>query len=234
MADKPYDTELHAGGEAAWDMSDDGIAYIKAHVGAGSTTLETGAGATSLMFLEQGADHHAVTPSETERDLITAEAERRGLDASKLTFHLGYSQDVLPRLDLGAPLDFVLIDGGHGFPIPAVDWLYTAPMLKVGGIMMVDDVDLWTGAMLVDFMDAEACWTKRDVLRGRTAVFELTSPFELHEWTKQPHVVAKSKWPQRMRKARNVAGLVAKGEFATIRSKMAHEKRLAEAAKDDY
>jgi len=228
------ETHLHAEGSASWDMSDEGIHFIQQIVKNGDRTLETGAGSTTLAFLESGCDHTAVTPISSECDAIRAEAERRGLDTAKLNFEVGFSQDVLPRLDLKETLDVVLIDGGHGFPIPAVDWMYTAGMLKVGGVMMIDDVDLWTGQMIVDFLEAESGWQHMETLRGRTAAFKMTEPFVLHEWTKQPFVVAKSKWTQRKRKARNLAGLVAKGDIDQIKAKMANEKRLAEAAKDDY
>lgn len=225
---------LHANGSAGWDISDEVLGFIRTHVQPGDTTLETGAGASTLTFLAAGAHHHTVTPSKSECDLIAREASRRGLDANLLTVHEGYSQDVLPRLELGTPLDMVLIDGGHGFPIPAVDWVYTAPHLKVGGIMLFDDVDLWTGGMLVEFLKAEPGWEMLDLIRGRTAAFRMTAPFSLHEWTRQPHVVRKSKWTQRSRKAKNLAGLLAKGDFSSIKAKVANEKRLAEAAKEDY
>ena len=225
-------TLLHADGAAAWDISQEVLDFIAAHVTPGMATLETGAGQSTLAFLAAGARHEAVTPSEIEAEAITKEAIGRGLDHGQLTFRIGYSQDVLPKLE--GDLDFVLIDGGHGFPIPATDWLYLAPRLKVGGVMMLDDVDLWTGQMLVDFMKQEACWEQIALLRGRTAAFRLVSEFELHEWTKQPFVVQKSRWSQTRRKVVNLLGLIAKGNLSAIRHKLANERRLADAAKDDY
>ena len=226
------ETLLHADGAAAWDISREVLDFIAKHVRPGIATLETGAGQSTLAFLDAGARHEAVTPSQVEAEAITREAIRRGLDPANLTFRIGYSQDLLPRLT--GELDFVLIDGGHGFPIPATDWLYLAPRLKVGGMMMLDDVDLWTGQMLVDFMKHEACWEQVALLRGRTAAFRLVAPFELHEWTKQPFVVQKSRWTQTRRKVVNLLGLLAKGDLSSIRQKVANEKRLAEAARNDY
>jgi hypothetical protein len=225
---------LHAQGAAAWDISDEVLRFIAENVKPGQITLETGAGQSTLAFVRAGARHTAVTPSTTEAEAIRAAATAQGLPSDALSFVFGYSQTVLPTLAEHGPLDFVLIDGGHGFPIPAVDWVYTAPRLRVGGFMMVDDVDLWTGEMLVGFMAAEACWQKVTVLRGRTAVFKLVSPFELHEWTRQPYVVAKSRLPQSWRKAKNLAKLLLKGDFKAIRAKAANEQRLAEAARQDY
>ena len=67
-----------------------------------------------------------------------------------------------------------------------------------------------------------------------TAAFRLVAPFELHEWTKQPFVVQKSRWTQTRRKVVNLLGLLAKGDLSSIRQKVANEKRLAEAARNDY
>jgi predicted O-methyltransferase YrrM len=228
-ADAPM---LHAGGAAHWDISQEVLNFIRTEVKPGSRTLETGAGASTVVFAEQGAQHECVTPSESEVAAITAACVARGVPAERITFRLGLSQDVLPKLT--GPLDLVLIDGGHGFPIPAVDWLYTAPRLVVGGLMAIDDVDLWTGAMIVDFLRGEDCWKQESLLRGRTAVFRLTKPFELHEWTKQPTVVAKSRITQGARKAKNLLGLIASGNLGAIKGKLVNERRLAEAAKDDY
>jgi hypothetical protein len=227
---------LHADGAAAWDISDEVLAFIHSHVRPGMQTLETGAGQSTLAFLTAGAVHTAVTPSQSEADAIRRAALERELDTDRLAFAFGYSQDVLPGLmaERSTSLDVVLIDGGHGFPIPTVDWVYTAPKLKLGGLMIVDDVDLWTGQMLVDFMRAEACWKHQTTLRGRTAVFRLVAPFQLREWTNQPFVVGKSRLPQAMRKARNLIGLLMKGDFAAIRRKAANEARLAQAARSDY
>lgn len=225
-------TELHAGGTAQWDISAEVLDFLTTHVKAGDMTLETGAGASSLVFARQGARHTAVTPSADEVRAIKAAGAEEGIDLSEVTFLEGYSQDVLPGLT--GELDLVLIDGGHGFPIPAVDWCYTATRLKVGGHMLIDDVDLWTGQMIVQFMDGEEAWSRQAILRGRTAVYQLTQPFSLREWTNQPGVVARSRWPQTWRKLRNGLGLLAKGDFQAIREKAENERRLAEAARKDY
>lgn len=208
---------LHADGTAVWDIAPGVAAFLKAHVKPGMRTIETGAGRSTLMFVEAGAVHTVVTPSSDEQARILAEARRLKLDTSALTFAIGYSQDVLPKLE-GA-LDFALIDGGHGFPIPAVDYAYIAPRLVVGGLLLIDDIDLWTGAMLVDFLKHEADWAFETILHGRTAVFRVLRPPQLREWTEQPYVAARSRWPQRLRKAGNVLTHVVRGEFGALTAK---------------
>ncbi len=57
-------------------------------------------------------------------------------------------------------LDLVLIDGAHAFPAPFVDWCYTSESLKIGGLMVVDDLQLVTPRILADFMRADQRWAE--------------------------------------------------------------------------
>jgi hypothetical protein len=128
-------------------------------------------------------------------------------------------------------LDVVFIEGGHGFPVPGVDWLYLAPRLKVGGKMLIDDVDLWTGKMLVDVLRHEEGWKFDTILRGRTAVFTKTAPFVAREWVDQPTVVRKSYVSQSWRKFVNFTGLLVRLDFKAIIAKIKQERALLVAAK---
>src|ERR687885_356860 len=56
------------------------------------------------------------------------------------------------------PLDVVLIDGAHSFPFPTLDWMYTAPHLKVGGRMLVGDAYPPPGNVLSRYMTAKPAW----------------------------------------------------------------------------
>ncbi|MEN4450257.1 class I SAM-dependent methyltransferase [Mycobacterium sp. SM3041] len=192
--------------------------FLRSHVRPGFRTLETGAGLSTLIFAERGAMHEVITPSDDERQAILAEAAECGIDTSRVQFHMGFSQDILPKLQ--GPLDLVLIDGGHGFPIPEIDWAYTAPRLRVGGLLLIDDIDLWTGIHLVEFLKAEPGWQYLESLEDRTAIFELTAPAELREWNMQPYVRAKSWLPQNTRRLRRGLRHVAHGEFSELGAKL--------------
>lgn len=218
---------LHAEGNANWQLSDDVVDYLKQHLKPGMRTLETGAGLSTVTFAACGALHTAVTPAQAEVSAIKQEMQRRGVSDEHCQFLVGYSQDILPQQS--GELDLALIDGGHGFPIPQVDWTYIAPRLKVGGILIVDDVDLWTGKILVDFMREEPGWEHLETLRGRTAIFRLTAPCELKEWCDQPFVKSRSRWPQLRRKLFNALKILFSGDFATLRKKLAHDRELRDA-----
>jgi len=157
-------------GEAQlWGLAWAALAYIERTVQPGMATLETGAGASTIVFAARGADHESVTPSAEEAERITRECERRGISTERLRFRIGSSADVLrdwePR-----PLDFVLVDGAHAFPYPTLDWWYLAPHLKVGGLMLLDDAYMPPVAAVVDHLRNSAAWRLEAPASFRTAV----------------------------------------------------------------
>jgi Methyltransferase domain len=224
------EAKLHAEGSVQWDASDAVLDWFKANLKPGMRTIETGAGKSTLAFMAAGCQHDCVTPSDSEVLAIKAEATRRGLEQDAANFHVDYSQNVLPHLEGHEDIDVAFIDGGHGFPIPAVDWIYIAPRLKVGGKLLIDDIDLWTGAMLVDVLAKEPGWQVEKILRGRTAIITKTAPFQAREWCDQPTVVAKSYLRQFTRKIVNGLALLARFDFKAVAAKFKHEKALSDAS----
>jgi hypothetical protein len=225
------DAKLHADGSVQWDAAEIVLDWFKANLKPNMRTIETGAGKSTLAFMEAGCVHDCVTPSQSEVQAIKNEAIRRDLPLENATFHVDFSQNVLPHLKGHEDIDVAFIDGGHGFPIPAVDWMYIAPRIKVGGKLLIDDIDLWTGSMLVDVMAKELGWRIDTVLRGRTVVITKTEPFQAREWVDQPTVVAKSYVPQTMRKIVNGLGLLARLDFKAVVRKLKHERKLADVAR---
>lgn len=173
--------------------SDDVLRLLDASVRPGMHTLETGAGMSTVIFAARGAAHTCVTPAGGEVERIHAWCAGHGIDLGRTTFHVERSETVLPRLD-ATPLDVVLIDGGHGFPTPFIDWFYTADRLRIGGTLIVDDVHLWTGRVLRDFLADEPAWALRDEFAERAAVFaKVAATPALPEWTHQPYVARRSR-----------------------------------------
>ncbi len=136
-----------------WGLAWDALAWLEANVQEGMSTLETGAGASTMVFAARGARHHVITPDAEEERRIRAACEERGIDASGITFHIGRSHEVLPDLEV-PELDLVLVDGAHGFPYPILDWWHLAPRLATGGRMLLDDAYLPGIAAIVDFARA--------------------------------------------------------------------------------
>jgi len=158
---------LH-GRDEFWGLAWEALDWLEQNVQEGTSTLETGAGASTLVFAARGAVHQAVTPDPEEERKIREACAARGIDHSQLTFHVGLSQDVLPGLE-SPPLDLVLVDGAHGFPYPILDWWYLAPLVKVGGLMLLDDAYLPPVAAIVDYVRASDAWELEEAVSFRTA-----------------------------------------------------------------
>ena len=168
------------------------LEFIDRIVQPGSRTLETGSGYSTILFAMKGAQHTCIVPNQPEIDRILAYCEQQSIDTSNLTFQAKPSERVLPTLDTG-PLDLVLIDGSHSFPQVFIDWFYIAEALQVGGHMLVDDVHLWTGRVLRDFLAAEPEWQIVDELGGRTAIVRKVGEVDPDRvWNEQPYVLTKT------------------------------------------
>lgn len=159
---------LH-GQDEFWGLAWAALDFIERTVQPGWATVETGAGASTMIFAARGAVHEAVTPSRDESERILAECARRGISTDTVTFRIGSSADVLrdwePR-----PLDLVLVDGAHAFPYPTLDWWYLAPHLKVGGLMLLDDAYMPPVVAVLDYLRHSAAWRIERPPSYRTAL----------------------------------------------------------------
>jgi predicted O-methyltransferase YrrM len=152
-----------------WGLAWEALEFIERTVQPGMATLETGAGASTIVFAARGAHHETVTPSAEEAERILAECDRRGISTERLTFRIGSSADVLRTWE-PRPLDLALVDGAHAFPYPTLDWWFLAPHLKIGGLMLLDDAYMPPVAAVVDHVRASNAWKLEEPISFRTAV----------------------------------------------------------------
>jgi predicted O-methyltransferase YrrM len=162
----------------SWQSQAEVLQFLCGALTPGMTSLETGCGYSTCVFALSGANHTSVTPYSDEAARVTNYCVRNGINVDKVTFAIGKSQDVLPMLSKEAPLDLVYIDGAHGFLFPCVDWTYTECRLRVGGLMLVDDVRIPTVRIVHDFMIAEENWSLVEYI-GDTAIFQKTAEPDL-------------------------------------------------------
>jgi predicted O-methyltransferase YrrM len=176
-----------------WQVAPQVLELIDASVGPGSRTLETGAGVSTALFALKGCDHTCVVPWTSERDRLQAWGAEAGVSFERVSFECAPSEEVLPRLG-PEPLDFVLIDGGHGFPTPFIDFFYAGRRLRRGGLLAVDDTQIWTGRVLHQFLEEQPGWEIVEELRMRSTVFRRTHEpgGALQEWNEQPYVRRRS------------------------------------------
>ncbi len=181
---------IHKGRTITWRIASGLAKFLDETVGPGHVTLETGSGLSTLVMIRKQPERHiSIAPDPDEFQVIRDLLVLHEIDATPLEAIVGRSQDYLPTADLPA-LDLVLIDGDHSFPAPFLDWHFTADKLKVGGLMVIDDIDILTGTILVDFMRADPKW--EEVLRPpleRYAVYrKVRHPIHDGMWEAQPYL----------------------------------------------
>lgn len=146
---------------ATWRTSRSCYEFLAQEVGQGSRTLETGAGLSTALFCAWGCAHTSVVPFQNEADAIVQYCGDNGFDTASLTFDLRASEVALPARAGEGELDLVLIDGGHSFPLPIIDWFYGAGRLARGGVVVFDDVRLpAVGSFLDSYLDRDDRWEK--------------------------------------------------------------------------
>lgn len=209
-ADPPNFHRDGNGHDVSFHVGSDVLALLADVVTRGATTLETGAGASTVVFLAAGAVHTAISPAAHEPERIRAWCQSHSVDTSGYTHLLGSSTGILPTLE-SAPLDVVLVDGDHAFPTPSLDWYYATRHLRAGGVVILDDLQLWPCSIVADFLGDEEGW-ERIARTGRHAVFRATRPgIELTSrwWGEQGHVMRHFRLPMAAR-LRGVLGKVSR------------------------
>lgn len=170
----------------------DALRFIERNVRPEHRTLETGAGFSTITFAATGSSHTTIVHAQSEVDRIRAYCEQHDISHAQVTFIVGWTERTLPGLEL-SELDLILLDGSHAFPGVFIEWFYTAEALKVGGHLILDDIHLWTGRTLRDFLRGSPGWEQLDEFRGRTALFRKTGETQLNkDWGEQPYVYKKS------------------------------------------
>ncbi len=134
----------------------------------GHRTLETGIGYTTLMFAAKGTRHTVCFTEAPVQNNVEGYAKQFDIDLSVVEFCLGRSEDTLPRMG-PKPLSFVLIDGRHAFPTAMIDWYYTASRLRCRGVLVIDDLHIWSVRVLFEFLQMEPEWRLLGLFDGRRA-----------------------------------------------------------------
>ena len=204
----------------SYDLSDQALRLIDQHVNQGSHTLETGAGISTILFAIKQAHHTCIVPDGELADRIREYCQQKRVSVERINFHLEKSERILPGLTADQ-FDLVLIDGQHAFPAPFIDWYYTAHKLKVGGMLLIDDIQLWTGHILKEFLLEEPEWSLISDLSGRTAAFVKEKDYSQEKWWgQQPYIVRKSRRLIRLSEFRQAAAMLAKGKFGPLTRKI--------------
>jgi Methyltransferase domain len=173
---------IHGAGDEYWGLAWPALEWLEGHLRDGMATIETGSGASTIVFAASGADHVAVTPDRDEEARVRAACRELGVSSDRVSFEVGYSHDALPRLS-ERTLDLALLDGAHGFPYPILDWWYLAPWLKVGGHMLLDDAYMPPVAVVLDYARSSKAWEVEHAISYRTVVLrKLANDLPPFDW----------------------------------------------------
>jgi predicted negative regulator of RcsB-dependent stress response len=195
----PPKLHIHEGRLVCLGVSESLARFLEGHAQPGSHTLETGAGLSTIIFAMKGTHHTAVIPDPELAERIKTYCRRRQINPDQINFELARSETILPKLATDHALDMVLIDGRHAFPSPFIDWYYTTDRLNLGGIVIVDDTQLWTGDVLKQFLKMEAEWEMIDEFpqgNPTAAAFKkLQSGSNDKWWAQQPYAIQQAPVP---------------------------------------
>lgn len=182
--------QVHLGGRESWALEEGVLHWLASTLEPGWQTIETGCGSSSIVFTAAGTRHTIISPDASEHDAIRRWCTDHGFSTDRTTSIVEGSTKALPSIK--GPFDLGLVDGGHAFPLPFVDWLYIAEQLRVGGLLIVDDINLPTCGILHAFLDAERGRWEHVRLFERTSVFRKTDEVVIspNDWTGQPWVLS--------------------------------------------
>ncbi len=178
-------------GSCDWRLGEPVLRFLATTVHPEMTTLETGCGYSSVVFAACGSRHTVISPIGQEHQRVQDWCRDEDIDTSEMQFVANASEAILPSME--GPLDLVLVDGDHAFPLPILDWYFTARRLRVGGLLILDDVQLRAVALLCDFLDQEAGRWRHENTIDVAAVFTKLSedagawiPWKFQPWGAEP------------------------------------------------
>lgn len=171
--------------------------FIASRLGGGFSALETGAGNSTIMFLNLNPSSLiSIAPDDSLFHRINSYCNENMVSTLNLKKYVDYSEWVLPiiaatyRNDY-PPLDIALLDGGHNFTDVFVDFFYINHLLKKGGYLILDDVQLEPVSVLVSLLSEQPNF-KLELDLKKTKIFSRTDSQRLFpDWGGSPYITNK-------------------------------------------
>ena len=164
----------------------------------GLSIIETGAGNSTITFLHTKPRRLiAIAPADALFARIHDYCLKNDLDERPLRAVIDRSEMALPMIaheefGAGRRYDVGLLDGGHGWPTVFVDFCYVNMMLRKGGILWIDDVQLHSVKELARLLTHQPGFRLVEDL-GKVLAFEkLTDEPLLPDFGSQPYIMDKS------------------------------------------
>lgn len=169
-------TELPHDWHGAGSVSTNVLRAIASHAhdaGAISHSVETGSGKTTLLFSHLSNDH-LVFAMDAGNNSMSQVKKSPLFNSRNVTFVDGPSQVTLPRHTFLNKVQIALIDGPHGYPFPDLEYYYLYPIIKTGGLLIVDDIQIPSIGRMYEIIKADAMFDLLEVV-GYTAFFKRTA-----------------------------------------------------------
>lgn len=141
-------------------------------IGEVRNTAETGTGKTTLLF-SHISRNHLVFALDNWKSMSVVKNSSIFL-AENVSFIEGPTQKTLPVFDFDAKLDIVLLDGPHGYPFPELEYFYFYPLIRTGGLLMIDDIAIPSIYNMFSVLKADKMWHLLEVV-DNFAIFQRTS-----------------------------------------------------------
>ncbi len=155
---------------------------------------ETGTGLSTLLFLSLDAGSViTISPAPDLHERVRDEGRTRGIELGPLRFVDDRSETALPLLALveGVELDAGFIDGNHGWPAVFVDFCYLNRMLRPGGLMFIDDIQIYAVAQLVCLLREQTPHYEFVGIDSKMATFRKGIDKDyLPDWRMEPFIVS--------------------------------------------
>jgi hypothetical protein len=137
-------------------------------------SIETGIGLSTAVFCNLGWDHISISPSADEAKQIKMWCAENSVPLNNLSIITDYSYNAPYFNEIDKDLDFVFIDGNHGFPHPFLDYFYLSRKLKVGGYLAIDDLEIESPRYLFKQIQKKPYW-RIVALESKWVILQLIS-----------------------------------------------------------
>jgi predicted O-methyltransferase YrrM len=184
IADEPA---FHSGGTRAWLALPATLELLAEQIAPGSVTVETGAGASTVVFAALGTEHVAISPASDEHRRIGEYCETIGVNHDRVSFRAQRSDDAIAELGPDVRFDAAFIDGRHSFPQPVVDFHLIEQRLRVGGLLVLDDVPIPAVGVLHAFLVGSPDWEFVRLADDRAGAYRKLADADSDDnWRRQP------------------------------------------------
>jgi Methyltransferase domain len=179
---------FHSAGSRTWNALPATLRVLADHVGDGARTIETGCGASTAVFAAARARHTAISPFADEHERVREYCTGLGVGTDTVDFVAAPSEQAFPALaDRPGTVDLVFIDGKHSFPAPVVDFYYAWRLLRVGGIMVLDDVPIPSVQVVHRFCVSAPEWELVTIADDRAGCYRKLADEDAEDnWRRQP------------------------------------------------